>query len=131
MNQENKAAKSVASSIVGSDIEVVIVGGKTYVIKAPTIKRIAGAVDALTAIDMKEAPTLREMLFSMRDAEAYAKALSWLVNGNDSLVPRLSKAPVEEVIEAVITGLNMTGQSFMRAVGLLRSARSLAARNPQ
>ncbi len=131
MDQETNAARNVTASIIGRDVEVAIINGKTYVIKPPTIKRLSGAIHALTAIDMSDAPTLREMLFAHKDADAYAKALSWLVRGNGSLAGELSNAPVDEVIEAVLTGINMTGQSFMKAVGLLRCARRLAARDHQ
>ncbi len=126
-----EAAKVVSSSIIGADFKLIDVGSQTYVLKPPTIRRMAGAINALCGIDVSDAPTLRELFLSFKDAEAYSKALSWLINEDESLVEELNKAPIEEVIDGVIAGFDMTGQSFMKAVGLLKSVRKLAAREHQ
>ena len=129
MNKETQAAKAVASSLIGLDVKRVIVGSKSYTIPAPTIRRIAGAINHLSDIDISDKPTLRELLMSCAKAESYAKALSWLVQGDDALWEELADNKIEEIVDALCEGFDMTGQSFMKAASLLKFVKRLAAKN--
>jgi len=125
----DKAAELVSSALLGLDSEVVFVGGKAYVVKSPTIKRLAGVANELSKTDFGQAETLPQMLAACKDAEALSRALSWLIQGDDKLGEELSHARVEEVLAALTKGFAlMSPQVFLIAVGLTKSAARLAAR---
>lgn len=119
------AVELVSSALLGIDHEAVFIGGKVYHISPPTIRRFVGAVRYLKG---GEGESIREVVLSM-DLEGAAKALSWLVEGNESLYEAFMDAPVDEVLDGVIRGLSMIDPgNFMRLSALQRSVRSLIAR---
>ena len=62
------------------------------------------------------------------DSKAYAKALSWLIKGNQTLASELSKGTFEEIVNALSVAFDMVGVApFLKAASLTRNASLLAA----
>jgi hypothetical protein len=124
------AAKLVSDSIVGTDVRVVVVNSKRYVIHPPTIYRIAGAISCLSGMSMKDAPTTREILLSMGpDSDLCARALSWFVNGDEGLSDEFRQGTLEEVVNGLDEAVSLIpAKVFSNAVSLAVSVSALAAR---
>lgn len=125
----NKAARLVSSAIVGADFEVIDIGGKAYVLKPPTINRIAGAVSRLSKLALPDCATLKEMFCAQEDAREYAAALSFFIQDNYDLTDELSQGTFEEVVDGLAKALNMvSAKSFSTAASLTKSASVLVAK---
>lgn len=123
----NKGAKIVSESIIGSDFRTIIVNGKSYTVYPPTIHKLAGAISHLSGV--QEAENLRDVLLSLGESEAYSKALSWLIVGNDSLGVELAKGTYKENVDALEEALSMIDSKvFLKAVSLARNVSLLAAK---
>lgn len=124
----SRASKLVSGAIVGTDYAIVYVNGKAYPVPSPTIKRIAGAILNLSDIEFKEDGTLKDMILSGKDAEAYSRALSWFIKGDLSISEELSEGTMAEVIDALLSVFDMIGiDPFLKAVSLTKNASLLAA----
>ena len=122
-----KAAKVVSSAILGMDFKTIIVNGKVYIIKPPTIHQIAGAGYYLA--DLTEGDSVSDMLGMMKDIGGAAHALSYLINDNDSLSEELSKGTLEEVINGIHEGLDLISvQNFMMLSHLAKNVAMLTAK---
>ena len=123
----NQGAKIVTESIIGSDFRTVIVGGNSYTVYPPTIHKLAGAISHLS--DVKDAESMREVLLSLGESEAYSKALSWLITGDESLSEELGKGTYEENVNALDEALSMIDSKvFLKAVSLAKNVSLLAAK---
>lgn len=123
----NKGAKIISESIIGSDFRTVFVSGKAYTVYPPTIHRLAGAISYLS--DVKEADNLRDVLLSLGESEAYSKALSWLIAGDESLSEELAQGTYEENVNALDEALSMIDSKvFLKAVSLAKNVSLLAAK---
>ena len=127
---EQNAAKIVSSAIIGMDFKVVIVNGKSYIVTPPTIRRIAGAAYWLS--DVKDGKTIRELLTSINNVEPLAHALSWFIQGNDSLFEDLSNGTLEEVIDGLDAAYSLiSANSFLKLSGLVKNVSNLTANQRQ
>lgn len=123
----NQGAKIISEAITGLDFKTVMVGGKAYTIFPPTIHKLAGAISYLS--DVKDAESMKEVLLSLGESEAYSKALSWLIVGDGSLYDELSKGTYEENINALNEALSMIDSKvFLKAASLARNVSLLAAK---
>lgn len=123
----NTGAKIISESIIGMDFRTVIVGGKSYTVYPPTIHKLSGAISHLSNI--QDAESLRDVLLSLGDSEAYSKALSWLIAGDESLNEELSQGTLDEVVDALDETLSMIDSKvFLKAVSLARNVSLLAAK---
>ncbi len=123
----NQGAKIVSESIIGSDFRTIIVNGKSYTVYPPTIHKLAGAISHLSGV--QEAENLKNVLLSLGESEAYSKALSWLIVGNDSLSVELAKGTYKENVDALEEALSMIDSKvFLKAVSLARNVSLLAAK---
>ncbi len=123
----NQGAKIVSESIIGSDFRTIIVNGKSYTVYPPTIHKLAGAISHLSGV--QEAENLKDVLLSLGESEAYSKALSWLIVGNDSLSVELAKGTYKENVDALEEALSMIDSKvFLKAVSLARNVSLLAAK---
>lgn len=95
----NTGAKIISESIIGMDFRTVIVGGKSYTVYPPTIHKLAGAISYLSGV--QEADNLKDVLLSLGKSEAYSKALSWLIAGDESMSDELAKGTYEENVNAL------------------------------
>ena len=123
----NEGAKIISKSVIGSDFRTIFVSGKAYTVYPPTIHRLAGAISFLS--DVKEADNLRDVLLSLGESEAYSKALSWLIAGDESLSEELSQGTYEENVNALDEALSMIDSKvFLKAVSLAKNVSLLAAK---
>lgn len=118
----NKGAKMIAGAMSGKDYATVLVAGKAYTIMPPTIRKIAGAASHLSC--MGDEKTFGDVIRSMSDLNEAAKALSWFIEGNESLWERLSDGTLEEVASALEKCLSLVSvEGFTK---LSASAKSVA-----
>jgi hypothetical protein len=121
------ASKLISGAIVGLDFKTILVNGKAYAVLPPTIAKIAGATYYLS--DLSEADTLNEVLKTLSEIEKGAKALSWLVKGDESLSDEFIQAPFEDVVNGLEIALSLiSAESFIKLSTLARSVRSLTAK---
>lgn len=121
------ALKLVSSAILGKDYKVVVVGGKTYMLKTPTIHQIVGMAYHLS--DVKEGETLKDILSTINNAESYCKALSYLIKGDESITKDLMKGTMDEVVNALVEGYNLISlENFIKLSTLRRSVAKMIAK---
>lgn len=126
----NKGADLVGAAILGKESRTVVVAGKPYFLKPPTIKKIAGAGYALGEYGAENG-SFGDILKAMQDTEKAAKALSWFIAGDESLTDELREGTLEEVTNALADAVSMLGiEDFRRLSDLSRSVRRLIA-NPK
>ncbi len=122
-----KAAKIVNGAILGMDYKTVTVNGKVYVIYPPTIKKLAGAGYYLSNIN--NGVTLKDVISSLGDMEMAAHALSWLIQGDDSLFDEFINGTFEEIVDALETAYSLIStQSFLKLSGLAKNVVNLTAK---
>lgn len=130
MEKVKNAARLVSSALLGMDYKTVVVAGNAYVITPPTIKRIAGAAYHLS--EMGEGGTVRDVLKSVNSADKLSRALSWLIQGDESLSDSLSEGTLDEVLDALEAAYSLIStRDFSRLSALARNVASLAARQRQ
>lgn len=123
----NKGAKIISESIIGSDFRTVFVAEKVYTVYPPTIHKLAGAISYLSGV--QEADNLKDVLLSLGKSEAYSKALSWLITGDESLSEELAKGTYEENVNALDEALSMIDSKvFLKAASLAKNVSLLAAK---
>ena len=127
MDQENKGAKLVTSAMLGIDGESVIVGGRCFFIKPPTIKKIVGCAHYLGTFGDEK--SLGDYIRKMNSLDDTCKALSFLIKGDDTLCEELQEGTIDEVISAVETGINLIGtRNFLKLSVLSRNVSGLIAK---
>lgn len=123
----NKGARIISESIIGSDFRTIFVAGKVYTVYPPTIHKLAGAISYLSGV--QEADNLKDVLLSLGKSEAYSKALSWLIAGDESLSEELAKGTYEENVNALDEALSMIDSKvFLKAASLAKNVSLLAAK---
>lgn len=126
LGMEQEGAKIVSSAILGMDFKVVVVAGKSYVIPPPTIKRLAGAGYWLSSI---KGDTIKDVFLSKENPEAFAHALSYMIQGDDSLFDELSNGTDGEIRYALEEAYSMVSVgNFIELLGLARNVASLIAK---
>lgn len=123
----DNAAKIVNSAVLGMDFETAIINGKAYVIMPPTIKKIAGAGYYLS--DLGNGDTMKDMIASLPNIGNSAHALSWFIQGDDSLYDELSNGTLEEVTDALSKAVSMiSAENFCKLSVLVRNVQNLTAK---
>ena len=123
----NKGARIISESIIGSDFRTVFVAGKVYTVYPLTIHKLAGAISYLSGV--QEADNFKDVLLSLGKSEAYSKALSWLIAGDESLSEELAKGTYEENVNALDEALSMIDSKvFLKAASLAKNVSLLAAK---
>lgn len=121
------AVKIVTGAIVGLDFETVVVNGKAYAVHPPTIAKICGATAYLS--DIGDADTLNGVLKTLTKIDNVAKALSWLIQGDERLAKEFTTASFDEVVNALEIALSMiSAENFIKLSTLARSVQSLIAK---
>lgn len=126
LSMEQEGAKIVSSAILGMDFKVVVVAGKSYIVTPPTIKRLAGAGYWLSGI---KGDSIKDVLLSKENPEAFAHALSHIIQGDDSLFDELSNGTDDEVRNALEEAYSMVSvKNFTGLLGLARNVANLIAK---
>ena len=117
--------KLITSAILGLDLETVFIGGKVYTIHPPTIRTLAGVINCM---DESKGESIKDVILKM-DLIGSCKALSWFIQGNESLYEAFLDCPVSEVQEGVIKGFSLIDpKNFIALSALQRNVRSLIAK---
>ena len=123
---EQEGAKIVSSAILGMDFKVIMVNGKSYTVTPPTIKKLAGAGYWLSSI---KGDTIKEVFLSKENPEAFAHALSYMIQGDDRLFDELSNGTDTEIREALDEAYSMVSvRNFTELLDLARNVTSLIAK---
>lgn len=126
------AAKTVSSALLGFDVKVVLVNGNRYVIKPPTIDKIAGGAYWLSRFDRSGKESIDEIIMAMTDINMVSRALSWMIQGDESLAEELAKGTLDENIVALCTAYSMVNtQNFTMLSALARNVGKLIAKQKQ
>lgn len=128
MDKNNKdAAKLISSAILGLDMETVIIADKSYNIFPPTIAKLAGAAYWLS--DFSEIKSVKDIFANMKSLESAAHALSWFINGDDTIAETLMEGTMPEVVSALESAFKLIEtENFIKLSALMKSARMLTAK---
>ena len=103
-----------------------MVAGKSYIITPPTIKRLAGAGYWLSGI---KGDSIKDVLLSKENPEAFAHALSHIIQGDDKLFDELTNGTDVEIKEALEEAYSMVSvQNFIGLLGLAKNVANLIAK---
>jgi len=124
----SQGSKIVSSALLGLDIKTIVVNGKAYVVHPPTIKKLSGAAYYLS--DIEEGNDVSAVLRTITGgAPSAAKALSWLIQGDEELYKEFEDATLEEIAKGLETALSLIStEGFIRLSGLTRSVATLIAK---
>lgn len=124
----SKASKIISSAILGLDFRRIVVNGKVYTIKPPTIGVLASASYYLS--DIGEGNTISDVLLTITGgAESAARALSCFIKGDDSLYGEFKNAEFDEIIKGLEEALSLINtESFTRLSALTRNVAMLTAK---
>ena len=117
--------KLVSSALLGIDQESIFINGKVYHIYPPTIRRFVGAVGCMKDF---RGETIKDVIFGL-DMDGACKALSWFIEGDESLYESFLDAPLSEVQQGLIISFSLVDpQNFIRLSALQKNVRRLIAR---
>lgn len=123
------AAKVISDSIVGKDFQTVIINNDPYTIYPPTIHRIAGAISCLSSVNVRDCKSFDDVFSFFKDINMQARALSWMINDDESLTDKLNKGTFGDVSKALSVAFSLVStEVFLQAVNLTRNAIQLAAK---
>lgn len=119
--------KIISEAIIG-DFRVVIVDSKSYKVSSPTIYRLAGAGKYLSSFGNEQ--TLGDIFRSLGDSMKLAQALSWLIQGDESLADELSRGTFDELVEALGEAYSLISvQNFMMLSSLAKNVGGMIAKS--
>lgn len=123
----NKAAKLVAESILGNDYKTVVMGGRAYQVKAPTIATICKAITYLSCVtDVKEGLDVKNL---KQDFENMLRGVSVFIYGDPDKWEELADCTTKELAEAMKTIISLvSSQDFFVCAALAANAAQMAAR---
>lgn len=117
----------VSSALLGRDGVKITVGGKEYEILPPTIKRMVGAGYYLS--DFGNETSTKDIMQTLSEYGKLTKALSWYIQGDESLAEELSAGTLEEVVNGLETAFRQIGlENFTRLLTLVRSVKRAIAK---
>lgn len=117
----------IADALTGRDFTTVVVAGKAYTVKAPTIRRIAGAAAHLSC--MGDEKTFADVIQSMSQLNEVAKALSWFIEGDESIWEELAHGTLDEVTVALSECFSLVSvKGFTKLLDLTRNVANLTAK---
>ena len=118
----------VNEALLGKDFKTVVVAGKAYTIKPPTICRISEAALCLSDVP-GEVKTVEGFIHAQREIRNVAKALSWFIMGDESLAGELAKGTIEELGEALDEAYSlMSVKNFSTLLDSAKNIVNLTAR---
>jgi hypothetical protein len=126
--EKNEAARAVADALLGADFRTVVIGGRAYTIKPPTIRTICAAVRHFSQTEFV-GETISDAVRSLPGiSDNLLKGLSCFIRGDESLAEELSGGTFDEAVTALETCLSMIDVSAFRSVSSMRNVSTLAAR---
>lgn len=129
LSMEQNAAKIVTSAILDMDFKTVVVAGNAYIIMPPTMKKLAGAGYWLSGI---KGDTIKEVFLSKDNMEAFSHALSWLIQGDESLFEELLNGTDKELSDALEEAYSLIStENFSKLLALAKNVANLTAKPKQ
>jgi hypothetical protein len=129
LSMEQNAAKIVTSAILDMDFKTVVVAGNAYIIMPPTMKKLAGAGYWLSGI---KGDTIKEVFLSKDNIEAFSHALSWLIQGDESLFEELLNGTDKELSDALEEAYSLIStENFSKLLALAKNVANLTAKPKQ
>lgn len=129
LSVEQNAAKIVTSAILDMDFKTVVVAGNAYIIMPPTMKKLAGAGYWLSGI---KGDTIKEVFLSKDNIEAFSHALSWLIQGDESLFEELLNGTDKELSDALEEAYSLIStENFSKLLALAKNVANLTAKPKQ
>lgn len=105
MENTEKSAKLVTNVILDKDEKKVVANGKEYVIKPPTIYKLAGAARYMS--DLESGDGFDGIIRQMKRLESACIALSYFINGDMSLKDELADGTLGEVTKGLSDAMSM------------------------
>lgn len=123
-----KGDKLVSEAITGQDYRTIVVDGKSYMVKSPTIYKLAGAGRYLSEFGNEN--TLEDIFKSINNVNKLCFALSWLIKGDESLAEELSKGTFDEIVEALTESYSLISiQNFLMLSSLAKNVGGMIAKS--
>lgn len=121
------ASKVVTAALLGIDSVTIVIAGRRFIIKPPTIHRIAGAAYYLS--DIGGGNSISDILRTINDSYKLAEALSFFIAGDTSLSAELANGTLDELIEGISKAYSLiSAENFMKLSALARSVAILTAK---
>lgn len=123
----NKAAKLVSESILGNDFKTIVMGGRAYQVKAPTIATICKAITYLSCItDVNKGLSIDNL---KKDFENMLRGVSVFVSGDPDRWEEFSECTPAELSEAMKTIMSLiSSKDFFVCAALAANAAQMAAK---
>lgn len=119
--------KLISEAISGRDFITVVVNKKSYKVKSPTIHKIAGASSYLSGFGEEE--TVADIFRSIGDSRKLACALSWMIEGDESLADELSHGTVDEIVRSLCESFELISvQNFLMLSSLAKNVGRMIAK---
>lgn len=130
----DKASELVSSALLGLDIRIITVGGKSYKISPPSIRTILEATRHFAKVDVEDSPTEAGIIkYYEANTPHITRGIAAIIRGSDGLLTRrlakrLTRGTYKELADALVTCINlMGGQDFFAIASLLKSIRKTVA----
>ena len=124
----NKAAKIVASELLGLNVGAFTVCGKQYTVQPPMIKTLASAINYLSEVDF-DGHNVSEAIKSIPYiTDNILNGISCFICGDSSLHDELQRGTVDEIKNALETCMSMIGTEVFQCASLAKSIAGIAAR---
>lgn len=130
----DKATELVSKALLGLDIKMVNIGGRTYAIKSPSIRTILSATRWFAKVEIDDKPTEIGIIKDYEKNTPYiTRGIAIIINGRDGirtrmLANRLTKGTYKELVNALVICIDlMGGQDFFAIASLLKSIRKTVA----
>lgn len=124
----NDAVKTMSDLLAGDYCKTIIVGGKVFVMKAPTIKVIARTTRDFSLVDIPKEAEIKDMMkIASENSDNIVKGLSYLIVGDvdgyerkaAKVAEELRSGTHEELFSALIVAFNLiTGKDFFQCASL-------------
>ena len=123
----NKAAKAIADAVLGEDVKVIVLGGKAYMMRSPTIATMCQAIQYLSLVDKTD--TGKEDLERVReDMVNMLKGVSVFLFGTPDRYEEIAGASIKELREALESVIRLiSAEDFFVCAALAESVARMAA----
>lgn len=123
------ASKLITEALLGEDGVTILVDGQSYYVESPTIERIVGAAKYLHHVE--DCKSLEDILNIMSNLENACKALSFFIQGDESLSAKLAKGKPNEIIIGLKAAYSLISiKDFYELSTLAKSVAKMVA-NPR
>lgn len=134
----NKVSKSISELLSDTYGKTITIGGRVYVVKAPSIKVIARAAQYLSQVDLPEKASMQDLMkVVLLNSDNLVKGLSYLVAGDtydykqkaDRYYKGMLSGTHEELLQAYMIAFELiAGRDFFQCASLAMELAKLIVR---